>query len=85
MTKQDLVKTVSAQTGLKNNEVKEVIERVVDVIRDEVNGGESVYLRGFGTFAKKHRAAKVARNISQGTIIQIPAREVPNFKPSKQF
>ena len=47
--------------------------------------GENVYLRGFGTFHIKHRAEKVARNISKNTTIVIPAHNVPAFKPAKEF
>jgi DNA-binding protein HU-beta len=44
-----------------------------------------VYLRGFGSFIVKERAAKTARNISKNTTITIPAHKIPAFKPSKQF
>ena len=47
--------------------------------------GEIVTLRGFGTFGIKHRAAKAARNITKNTTIQVPERDVPHFKPSKDF
>ena len=47
--------------------------------------GENVYLRGFGSFIIKARAAKTGRNISKNTSIQIPAHNIPAFKPSKTF
>lgn len=46
---------------------------------------ENVYLRGFGSFIIKHRAAKTARNISKNTTITIPAHDYPAFKPAKTF
>ena len=46
---------------------------------------EPVYLRGFGSFIIKERAQKVARNISKGTTITIPAHNIPAFKPAKSF
>ena len=47
MTKQELVNSVAEQTGLNSYQVKEVLERTFDVIRDEVTGGDTVPIRGF--------------------------------------
>lgn len=85
MTKQQLIDTVAEQTGLPGYQVKEVVERSLDVIRNEVKGGGTVTIRGFGTFQTKQRKAKPARNISTGERVLIPARKVVSFKPSKDF
>ena len=57
----------------------------MEQLRDSLIGGENVYLRGFGTFLLKHRAAKTARNISKNTTMIVPAHTIPAFKPSKAF
>lgn len=85
MTKQDLVNTVAEQTGFPSYQVKAIVERSLDVIQDEVKGGEAVTIRGFGTFQIKQRKAKPARNISTGESVLVPAHKVVNFKPSKDF
>ena len=54
-------------------------------VKGSMASGEYVYLRGFVTFHIKHRAEKVARNISKNTTIVIPAHNVPAFKPAKEF
>ena len=46
---------------------------------------ENVYLRGFGSFIIKHRAAKTARDIGKNTTITIAAHDLPSFKPAKAF
>ena len=46
---------------------------------------ENVYLRGFGSFISKHRAAKTARDIGKKTSITIEAQDIPSFKPAKAF
>lgn len=66
-------------------DVQETIEAFLINIKDALKTGESVYLRGFGTFANKKRAKKIARNISTNTAIILDAHFVPNFKPSKIF
>jgi DNA-binding protein HU-beta len=55
------------------------------VVKESLVRGMSVQIRGFGSFFRKKRASKKARNISKGTTIDIPAREVPAFKPSREF
>jgi len=91
MTKDELVKTVQSslqETACCNfgkEDISTVITHTLGVIKDAVYNGQDVTLRGFGTFQVKHRKAKSARNISAGTTIQIPARYVVAFKPSKDF
>jgi len=91
MTKDELVKAVqsSLQTtpccNFGKEDIATVITHALGVIKDAIYNGQEVTLRGFGTFQIKHRKAKSARNISAGTTIQIPARYVVAFKPSKDF
>lgn len=46
---------------------------------------ENVYLRGFGSFIVKKRAAKAARDILKNTTIIVPEHKIPAFKPAKSF
>lgn len=85
MTKQDLVEIVSEKTGIKSYETKAVVEAALDAIKSEIEAGNIVTLRGFGTFQAKQRAAKKARNITKGTTVLVPAHKVAYFKPSKDF
>jgi len=72
MTKADLIREVSQQTGIERAIVAQVIEGVMEGIKSSLIGGEEVYLRGFGSFILKKRAAKTARNISRNTTIEGP-------------
>ena len=47
--------------------------------------GENVYLRSFGSFIIKKRAEKTGRNISKNIAVKIPAQNIPSFKPAKIF
>lgn len=85
MIKSDLVNEVSRRTGIERKLVMTTIEATMEVIKDTMINQENVYLRGFGSFVVKERAAKTARNISKNTTIQLPPRMVPTFKPSKAF
>jgi DNA-binding protein HU-beta len=54
-------------------------------VRGAMESGENVYLRGFGSFIIKTRKAKKGRNISKNITIDIPAHNIPSFKPAKVF
>ena len=85
MTKAELVNTISNKLGTEKNETQKVIEAFMQEIRTSMYNGDNVYLRGFGSFIIKTRAAKTGRNISKNTAIEIPAHNIPAFKPSKIF
>ncbi|MEC5395645.1 HU family DNA-binding protein [Bergeyella sp. RCAD1439] len=85
MTKAELVNTISNKLGTEKNETQKIIEAFMQEIRTSMYNGDNVYLRGFGSFIIKTRAAKTGRNISKNTAIEIPAHNIPAFKPSKSF
>ena len=86
MTKADIVNEVSLATGMPKKEVGIVVEAFMDAVKESLlKKKENVYLRGFGSFNIKRRAAKTARNISKNTTITIPAHALPCFKPAKSF
>jgi|TARA_B100000902_G_C27274071_1_gene897858 DNA-binding protein HU-beta len=85
MTKAEIVSKISNNLGLDKNEVLATVEDLMNEIKDSLNNGENVYLRGFGSFIVKKRAEKTGRNISKNTTIRIPAHHVPAFKPAKVF
>ena len=85
MTKAELVNTISNKLGTEKNETQKVIEAFMQEIRTSMYNGDNVYLRGFGSFIIKTRAAKTGRNISKNIAIEIPAHNIPAFKPSKTF
>jgi len=85
MTKADLVTRISKSTHVDETEVLLILESLIETVKDSLTKNENVYLRGFGTFEVKHRAEKIARNISLGTNLIVPAHNIPAFKPSKVF
>lgn len=85
MTKAELVKQIAQKTGAETETISAVVENLMEQVRKSLIGGEDVYLRGFGTFLRKHRKAKKARNITRNTTITIPEKDIPAFKPSPEF
>ena len=85
MTKADIVKNISDQTGMDKTDVQMIAEKFMDEIKSSLQNNNNVYLRGFGSFIIKTRAEKTGRNISQNTAVIIAAHNIPAFKPSKTF
>ncbi|MBO5619383.1 MAG: integration host factor subunit beta [Paludibacteraceae bacterium] len=85
MTKAELINEIAIATGFDKKTITIIVESYMDLVKKNVANGENVYLRGFGSFITKKRAAKIARNISKKTSIQIPEHNIPAFKPSAEF
>ncbi|MFM8487799.1 MAG: HU family DNA-binding protein, partial [Bacteroidota bacterium] len=83
--KADLVNAISEKTGIAKVDVLVTLEELFKEIKTTMNGGENVYIRGFGSFVIKRRAKKVGRNIKKGKSIEIPEHFIPSFKPAKVF
>ncbi|MCF0218862.1 MAG: integration host factor subunit beta [Muribaculaceae bacterium] len=85
MTKAEIVNEIAKSTGVEKAVVLEVVEKFMVVVKDSLTKGENVYLRGFGSFIIKRRAAKTARNITKNTSITVEAHNIPAFKPAPAF
>ncbi|MCF6307179.1 MAG: integration host factor subunit beta [Flavobacteriaceae bacterium] len=85
MTKADIVAKISDKLGMEKGDVQATVETFMSEVKNSLEGGNNVYLRGFGSFIVKKRAEKTGRNISKNTTIKIPAHNIPAFKPAKVF
>lgn len=86
MNKNGLIAEVAKQTGTSKAEVGRTIDATIKVVRGAVSRGERVSLVGFGTFERRKRNQRIARNPRQPqTPIVVPARELPWFTPGKEF
>jgi len=86
MNKGGLIAEVSKRTGLSKADAGRAIDASIDVIRDTVIKGERVTLADFGTFERKRRNKRIARNPRKpATPIVVPARDVPSFSAGKEF
>ncbi len=86
MTKRDLVVRISAETGLIQEQVHDVVQKTLDYISEAVTRGDKVELRNFGVFEVKVRKARVGRNPNQPDHdVPIPQRMVVKFKPGKEM
>ena len=85
MRKADLINKISDKTGIPKVDVLVTLESLFKEIKLNLAEGENIYIRGFGSFIIKKRAAKIGRNIKKNVAVHIPEHFIPAFKPSKEF
>ncbi len=85
MRKADLINKISENTGVPKVDVLITVENLLKVVKQTMGDGENIYIRGFGSFILKKRAAKIGRNIKKNVAVEIPEHYIPAFKPSKEF
>ena len=91
MTKADLVERVTAQIAqtagplISKKDCARVVDAFLDSIKDALRAQENIEVRGFGTFKIRQRKTRMARNPRTGSPVEVSARPVPVFKPSKEL
>lgn len=84
VTKKDMVKNIAEKHGMKEVDVKIIVNSVFDEIKEVFSKNNRMEIRNFGVFSAIKRKAKVGRNPKNPTVaIKIPRRIVPHFKPGK--
>jgi len=85
MRKVELVARIAAATDVTNTQAAMAVETILATIKEALHQGESVILRGVGTFAVRTKRARMGRNPRTGAAAEIPARRVVAFKAGKLF
>jgi DNA-binding protein HU-beta len=85
MRKTEIISEISGKIGIEATKVETIVETFMALVKEHIVKKETVSLRGFGNFIAKKRGAKLARNISKNTTINIPAHYIPFFKASREF
>jgi nucleoid DNA-binding protein len=80
MTKKDMVLKIAQETGVKQLDVKKVVQRTLDLIIEALSKGEKVELRNFGVFKVKSRKGRTGRNPRTGVTVPVPPRKAAVFK-----
>ena len=83
MTKKEIVKTISDDTGLNQQQIKQVVQKTFDSIVQTLVEEGRIELRNFGVFQVRPRAARKARNPRTGRQVEVPEKFVVSFKPGK--
>ena len=85
MTKKEIVKQISDDTGLTQLKTKEIVQKTFDAIMETLLSEGRIELRNFGVFEVKRRKARKARNPRTGSRVDVPPKSVVTFKPGKEM
>ena len=83
VTKKEIVKTISDETGLNQQQIKTIVQKTFDAIVTTLVEEGRIELRNFGVFQVRPRAARKARNPRTGRQVEVPEKFVVTFKPGK--
>ena len=85
MTKADLVEQVTALGDLTRRDSEVIVETIFDSVIGALQSGDKIEIRGFGSFRIRQRNARIGWNPKTGAKVEVPAKRVPYFKPSKEL
>ena len=61
------------------------METIFDSVVRSLRSGDKIEIRGFGSFRTRQRKPRVGRNPKTGARVEVPAKKIPYFKPSKEL
>lgn len=82
LTKEKIVTSLYDQVGLSKSQSLNVVERLLDIIKETLEKGEDLLISGFGKFVVKEKATRRGRNPQTSEELQLRARRVVVFKTS---
>jgi len=85
MTKVDLIDEVSSVVEMTRKDSEVIVEAIFDSVVKALRGNDKIEIRGFGSFRTRQRQARIGRNPKTGTRVEVPAKRIPYFKPSKEL
>ena len=85
MTKKEIVRRISDQLNLSQQDVKRVVQETFDAVILALAREGRIELRNFGVFEVKERKARKARNPRTGEEVFVPSKKVVTFKPGKEM
>ena len=85
ITKADLVEQVLGLGDLTRRDSEVLVDTVFDAVIGAIRKGDKIEVRGFGSFRIRERKSRVGRNPKTGEKVDIPAKRIPYFKPSKEL
>jgi integration host factor subunit beta len=85
MTKVDLIEDISRAAELSRKDSELIVETIFEGIVKSLQKGDKIEIRGFGSFRTRQRRPRVGRNPKTGARVEVAAKTIPYFKPSKEL
>jgi integration host factor subunit beta len=85
MTKADLIDEISRLAEVTRKDSEVIVETIFDSIVRSLRAGDKIEIRGFGSLRTRQRKPRIGRNPKPGDRVEVPAKKIPFFKPSKEL
>ena len=84
LTKSNLIEEISRVLEIPRKEAAVIVEHILDSMVRAIDRDDKVEIRGFGSFRTRQRPARFGRNPKTGARVEVPAKRIPFFEPSKK-
>jgi integration host factor subunit beta len=85
MNKTRLIKKVSERMKITPNAAKGIVNTIFNEMRESMEKGERIEIRGFGSFVVRQYGAYKGRNPNTGKMVEVPPKKLPHFKVGKEL
>lgn len=85
MNKSQLIEAMAQEINLPLREATPITNTILDTMVDALAAGDSIEIRGFGSFVVKEYDSYVGRNPKTGDSIKVPPKKLPFFKVGKEL
>ena len=85
MNKSELIEALADKIDLPVRETASVTKTIIDEMSDALVDGNSIEIRGFGSFTVKNYGSYTGRNPKSGEKIDVAPKKLPFFKVGKDL
>ena len=85
MNKAKLIEKVSERVKIRSNVAKVIVDTIFDAMRESLEKGERIEIRGFGSFTVRDYGGYKGRNPKTGKVVDVPPKKLPYFKTGKEL
>lgn len=85
MNKAELVLKVAERAEVTQKVAKVIVDTIFEGMKDSLNKGERIEIRGFGSFVVKNYGGYKGRNPKTGRLVDVSAKRLPFFKVGKEL
>ena len=85
MNKAELIEKVSERVRIPSNAARVIVNTIFDSMRESLEKGEGIEIRGFGSFTVRKYGAYKGRNPKTGKTVDVRPKKLPFFKVGKEM
>jgi len=82
LTKIQIIESIQNQTGFPKNRSSEIVENLLEIIKDTLTSSEDVLISNFGKFCVNQKKERRGRNPATGDDMMLAPRKIVTFKCS---